>query len=253
MTPADGSFAAYRAASSKLDNLSPQTLALANSLIQAGLITPDQVISGYRDPQHNAAVGGARNSQHTLGNAIDISGRGLTDEQRAGILQHAISQGAKGVGLYPGGSLHFDTRQNPAFWGLGGSYAGATADQAPEWAKPHIAGLLGQQVMASATPSATAAPATPSTASPAPTATPTAQGQPTATPAAPMGLLGAAMAGPPESAADQDAYQRQVMGLLAQATGQGQQQQQPEIGGLMADQMARFPQIQMAKLSRRKR
>lgn len=98
-------------------------------------------------------------------------------------------------------------------------------------------------------------PPTPVAASPVPTTTPAPQGQPSATPAAPSGLLSAAMAMPaPESPADQDAYQRQVMGLLAQATGQGQQQQQSEMGGLLADMGGgRFPQIQLAKLSRRKR
>lgn len=98
-------------------------------------------------------------------------------------------------------------------------------------------------------------PPAPVAVSPAPTTTPAPQGQPSATPAAPSGLLSAAMAMPaPESPADQDAYQRQVMGLLAQATGQGQQQQQaPEMGGLMAEQIARFPQMQLAKISRRKR
>lgn len=33
---------------------------------------PVNVISGYRDPIHNTKVGGARNSQHVYGNAVDI-------------------------------------------------------------------------------------------------------------------------------------------------------------------------------------
>lgn len=33
---------------------------------------PVTVISGYRDPAHNAAVGGASSSQHLFGNAADI-------------------------------------------------------------------------------------------------------------------------------------------------------------------------------------
>lgn len=33
---------------------------------------PVTIISGYRDPAHNVAVGGASNSQHLFGNAADI-------------------------------------------------------------------------------------------------------------------------------------------------------------------------------------
>ena len=33
---------------------------------------PVTIISGYRDPTHNAAVGGASSSQHLFGNAADI-------------------------------------------------------------------------------------------------------------------------------------------------------------------------------------
>lgn len=33
---------------------------------------PTAVVSAYRDPLHNAKVGGARNSQHLYGNAADI-------------------------------------------------------------------------------------------------------------------------------------------------------------------------------------
>jgi len=34
---------------------------------------PVTIVSGYRDPAHNAAVGGASSSQHLFGNAADIS------------------------------------------------------------------------------------------------------------------------------------------------------------------------------------
>ncbi len=35
-------------------------------------VGPVSIVSGYRDPAHNAAVGGAKNSQHLYGNACDI-------------------------------------------------------------------------------------------------------------------------------------------------------------------------------------
>ena len=39
---------------------------------------PITVISGYRCPKHNAAVGGAKASQHMLGKAADIVIKGKT-------------------------------------------------------------------------------------------------------------------------------------------------------------------------------
>lgn len=33
---------------------------------------PTRIVSGYRDPAHNAAVGGAKNSQHLYGNGVDL-------------------------------------------------------------------------------------------------------------------------------------------------------------------------------------
>ena len=77
--------------------------------------------------------------------------------------------------------------------------------------------------------------------------------------AAPTGMLGAMAAAPAEtpeqSAASNELYQKQVMGLLAQATGQDQQQAQEapaEMGLLSQMQPARFPQFQMAKFARRR-
>src|SRR5690606_3610129 len=89
------------------------------------------VNSGYRDPRHNASVGGARRSQHVLGNAVDINVRGLTDEQKASILDTALEAGAKGIGLYSSGNtIHLDTRGMPAVWS--DSYKGIPVEAAPE-------------------------------------------------------------------------------------------------------------------------
>jgi uncharacterized protein YcbK (DUF882 family) len=33
---------------------------------------PLEITSGYRDPEHNKAIGGAPKSQHVLGNAVDL-------------------------------------------------------------------------------------------------------------------------------------------------------------------------------------
>lgn len=42
---------------------------------------PILISSGYRCPRLNAAVGGAHNSQHTVGEAADIQAEGMTTEE----------------------------------------------------------------------------------------------------------------------------------------------------------------------------
>jgi phage gp45-like len=79
---------------------------------------PLTIVSGYRSPSRNANAGGAKRSQHMLGNAIDISGSGLTNQDRLNLTAIASSVGIKGIGVYSGGSLHFDVRDGArAGWG----------------------------------------------------------------------------------------------------------------------------------------
>jgi hypothetical protein len=79
---------------------------------------PLTIISGRRSPSHNAAVGGAKGSMHMQGKALDISGSGLTNQDRLDLIAIASAVGIKGIGVYNGGSLHFDNRSSaPAGWG----------------------------------------------------------------------------------------------------------------------------------------
>lgn len=73
---------------SKLENL-------ARSLGETLTIT-----SAYRSPEYNKRVGGAKSSQHMLGNATDITMRGKSSSQRADFIQKAINAGLTGIGLY---------------------------------------------------------------------------------------------------------------------------------------------------------
>jgi hypothetical protein len=110
-------------------------------------IEPSRFISGHRDTAQNAAVGGAKYSQHTHGNAVDIDITGMSDQQKQAIVEAAVANGARGIGIYPSGnSLHIDTRQTPALWGLtpGAPYKGMSVDNAPAWAKPALTSLFGR-------------------------------------------------------------------------------------------------------------
>ena len=70
------------------------------------------------DPQKNQDVGGAKNSQHMHGTALDLNVKGMSTEQKAALVDDALARGAKGIGWYNDGSLHIDFREGQAAaWG----------------------------------------------------------------------------------------------------------------------------------------
>jgi hypothetical protein len=94
---------------------------------------PLNVTSGYRSPEKNAAVGGAKGSQHMHGNAVDIDVSGMSTDERRKLIELAQAQGFTGVGVYDN-SLHFDTGAERA-WGP--SYR---RDSVPSWAADLVGG-----------------------------------------------------------------------------------------------------------------
>lgn len=74
---------------------------------------PITILSGYRTEAHNRKVGGARNSQHVQGRALDLRPPGTmsVSEFYYKILTVAdeYESKIKGVGLYPT-FVHIDTR-----------------------------------------------------------------------------------------------------------------------------------------------
>lgn len=69
--------------------------------------------SGYRTPEHNAKVGGAKNSLHLQGKAADIRKvEGLTIDEMANLAEMI---GFDGIGKYSWG-IHVDTRGYRARW-----------------------------------------------------------------------------------------------------------------------------------------
>lgn len=79
------------------------------------------ITSGYRTAAHNAAVGGAKSSQHLYGRAADIRVQGASVEEVAACAERLL-HGCGGVGRYPAkagraaGWVHVDTRAEKARW-----------------------------------------------------------------------------------------------------------------------------------------
>lgn len=70
------------------------------------------VISGYRDPAYNRAIGGARASQHMQGRAADIVVAGVRPVRvhQVATALHDGGTRVPGLGLYPG-FVHVDVRE----------------------------------------------------------------------------------------------------------------------------------------------
>lgn len=110
-----------------LSNMSPAA-AEAFARLEGTWGRPLGVTSAYRDPEHNARVGGAKGSQHLHGNAYDIDVASLPEAERVALIEAARAAGFAGIGVYDN-SLHFDVGPERA-WGP--SYHG---DSIPGWAQ----------------------------------------------------------------------------------------------------------------------
>jgi len=80
--------------------------------LRYGIGKPFYINSGYRSPEHNSAVGGAKSSYHLRGMAFDISLRNLV---RSDLVSMAKSIGFRGIGYYQS-FQHIDTRSKEAVW-----------------------------------------------------------------------------------------------------------------------------------------
>lgn len=89
----------------------PELLA-ALEAFRAAVGAPVIVNSGYRCPAHNAAVGGAKASQHVLGRAADVRVKGRTPAELEAVAR-AIPA-IRGIGRDDHkGFVHLDVRETP--------------------------------------------------------------------------------------------------------------------------------------------
>ena len=76
---------------------------------------PVTVTSGYRCPDHNQTVGGAKASKHMEGIAADVKVKGITPDEVYHFLDSLFPE-SYGLGLYKGW-VHIDVRKSKARWG----------------------------------------------------------------------------------------------------------------------------------------
>jgi uncharacterized protein YcbK (DUF882 family) len=85
---------------------------------------PIFIMSGFRSPERNEAVGGAKKSQHCEGNACDIKVKDTAPEEVAKLIEKLIAEGKMcqgGLGTYSRstpseGWVHYDCRNVKARW-----------------------------------------------------------------------------------------------------------------------------------------
>jgi uncharacterized protein YcbK (DUF882 family) len=102
------------------ENIKKNVIELIHNLqvIRDEVKVPISITSGYRSPEHNAKVKGAKDSQHVKGTAVDFKVQGLTPKQVAVIVERLIKEGKikqGGIGIYPSW-VHYDIRGIKARW-----------------------------------------------------------------------------------------------------------------------------------------
>lgn len=98
--------------------LKPELVQKVNQLEQS-LGANFWISSGYRTQEYNAKVGGATNSQHLYGRAVDIA-RSSFRQSPEELMQTALQLGFTGIGFYDK-HIHLDIRTDPhargySFW-----------------------------------------------------------------------------------------------------------------------------------------
>jgi uncharacterized protein YcbK (DUF882 family) len=102
------------------NNVLPNIIELAKNLqvLRDAVAKPITITSGYRSPEHNARVKGAKFSQHLKGTAADIKVTGMTPKEVAIVIEGLIASGKMkegGIGIYRTW-VHYDIRGVKRRW-----------------------------------------------------------------------------------------------------------------------------------------
>ena len=112
-------FASKDGLSTPLEVVSSLTkLAMNLQVLRDYLGKPIAINSGYRSPEHNENIGGAKNSQHLLGKAADIVVDGYTPKQIFDVIESLQNKGEMEIGGLKAYStfVHYDIRGHFARW-----------------------------------------------------------------------------------------------------------------------------------------
>lgn len=96
-----------------------QQLCMNLQVLRDHIGKPITIISGYRSPEYNKKIKGAKRSQHLLAKAADIVVSGMTSLEVRDIIIQLIKEEKMdpgGVGIYPT-FVHYDVRGRNARWG----------------------------------------------------------------------------------------------------------------------------------------
>jgi uncharacterized protein YcbK (DUF882 family) len=102
------------------NNILPNIFELAKNLqvLRDAVGKSISITSGYRSPEHNAKIKGAKNSQHIKGTAADIKIQGMTPKEVVLVIEGLIESGKMkqgGIGIYPSW-VHYDIRGTKSRW-----------------------------------------------------------------------------------------------------------------------------------------
>ena len=92
--------------------------ALIVALEKLRALGPEPIIihDGYRCPEHNTQVGGAKKSEHMEGIAADLHIQGLSLQQQYDRAKQILEFVNGGIGVYDGNFIHVDVRDGKARW-----------------------------------------------------------------------------------------------------------------------------------------
>lgn len=129
------------------DKMSPDLTGRVRTAFAGLGINKVKINSGFRSPEDNARVGGAKGSQHQHGNAMDIDVSGYSIKERVNIINAMSAAGITGLGI---GSniIHADIGGRRA-WGYASSSGGGAV---PKWAQEAITAHLENKAQAPTKP-----------------------------------------------------------------------------------------------------